>query len=119
VGRSRLLFFVRREVVPAFGVGGLRLSDRFGLTALIPMGRTIELDLNASHIMRSVPEGSAGDRATSDEGALALRWSLGRRAAIAAEARYRRRGPDGALPAIESAQGGIVVSFTSPRVLGR
>ena len=39
VGQTRTVIYVRRETVPAFGLGGIRQVYRFGLRTSIPIGR--------------------------------------------------------------------------------
>ena len=115
LGRSRVVLFARREVIPVFGIGGLQLSDRFGMEAAVPLGKYWELGLYANLIRRQVPEDSQGDAATSGEATASLRRSLGRRFFVGAEGRYRRRGPTGTFPEVEGLQAGLAVTFASPR----
>jgi hypothetical protein len=115
VGRSRVVLFARREVIPVFGVGGLRLSDRFGLSAEVPLGRLWQMGLSGSYVSRRSPEGFEGDDASGTEASFSLNRSLGRRLAIGAEGRYRRRGPDGSLPAIEGLQATVALTLASAR----
>jgi hypothetical protein len=118
VGRSSLVLFARREVTPVFGLGGLQVANRFGMRAMIPMGRVWSLDLMGTHVQRSVPEGYTGDQASSDEAFLALQRTLGRQLALAGEARYRYRSPDGPIPRIQSVEAVFVLSFFSPQTGG-
>jgi hypothetical protein len=119
VGRNRILMFVRREVLPTFGVGGLRLSDRFGLTAMIRMGRTWGLDLSATHTDQSASAEVESEHPSSDEGTLTLRKDVGLRTSIAATGSYRHRGPDATRPSVNSVQAGVSIFFSGPPSTGR
>jgi hypothetical protein len=120
MGHSRVVLFARREVLPAFGVGGLRLADRVGLRATVPMGRTWQLDLAGRHVR--CPDGCAryenDDSGLSDEATVAIGRSLGHRYIVAGQCRYRRRGVHGTIPATEGFQAALVFSFSNPRANG-
>ena len=113
LGRSRVILYARREVVPSFGIGGLRLADRFGLRVSVPVGRAW-FDLEGSHVQRGATESSEQGRELSDEASFGLRKGVGRRCAIALEGHYRRRGPVGPTPAVDGLQAALVVSFSNP-----
>jgi hypothetical protein len=114
VRRSSLTLFVRREVTPAFGTGASRLELRTGLRASVPMGREWELRVLASHVQ---PEGSGkgpGAQAASDDASAALGRRLGRRLEVSGEARYRRRGAMGAMPAVQTFQAVLFLTLLTP-----
>ncbi len=114
VGRASLVAFVRREVVPAFGVGASRLEVRAGLTAAAAMGRDWRLRLASTHVRPDQPGGSAQAYPTTDELSVALLRRLLRRLEISGDVLYRRRGAAAALPSIEAFQAGVFVIFGSP-----
>jgi hypothetical protein len=114
VGQSSVTLFARREVTPAFGLGVIRLDNRFGLSATIPMGRAWTLRVTGSHVMPETPAGAAGAYSTPDEAFVALGRRLGRHFEISGETRYRRRGASGTLPEIEGFQVGLFLSLLSP-----
>jgi hypothetical protein len=117
VGRSRVVLFARREVLPAFGLGKLRLADRLGIRATLPIGRAWQLDLAARHVRCSdgCVSFEGNDNELSDEATVALGRSVGRRYIVAGQVRYRRRGPSGTIPVIEGVQAALVFSFLNPR----
>ena len=113
LGRSRVVLFGRREVTPVFGIGGLQLSDRFGLQADVPLGRAWQLTFSGSHVIRA--ESDTSDRISSDDATFTLQRSMGRRFLLGAGARYRRQGPRGSIPAIEQVQADLVLTFGNTR----
>lgn len=117
VGRSRIVLFARREVLPAFGLGRLRLADRLGMRATSPIGRAWQLDLAARHVRcsDSCVSSEGNDNELSDEATVALGRSVGTRYVVAGQVRYRRRGPSGTIPAIEGLQAALVLTFSNPR----
>jgi hypothetical protein len=93
IDESTFLVYVRQEVLPAFGVGGLRLTTRAGIGAVVPFGRW-ELALDASH---SVPHDNVAEDlrlATSTDATARLSRTVGRRFLVAAQGRYRRQGAE-------------------------
>jgi hypothetical protein len=114
VRRSSLTLFVRREVAPAFGTGVSRLELRGGLRASIPMGRDWELRMLASHVQPDDAVAAQGAGAMSDDAFAALGRRLGRRFELSGEARYRRRGATGSLPAIDAFRAGLFLTLLTP-----
>jgi hypothetical protein len=114
VKRSSLQLFARREVAPAFGLGVSRLENRFGLDAVVPLGRSWTLTLTATHVLPETPEDAGYSYATPDEAALGLGVRLGRLFQISAEGRYRRRSATDSFPAIDGFQAGFFLSLVSP-----
>lgn len=119
MGRSDTVLYARREVVPAFGVGGLWLADRFGLRVSVPLGR-LWLDLDGNHVRRTL-SGIPLDTASSqnaptsiEEASVALRKRVGRWYVLGLQARYRRQGPFGVNPAVDGMLGAMTVSISPP-----
>lgn len=112
--RSSLTLFVRREVAPAFGTGVSRLQLRTGLRATVPIGRAWELRVLALHVQPDNEGDAALADARSDDAFVALGRRVGRRLEVSGEARYRRRGATGALPAVEAFRAGLSVTLLSP-----
>ena len=111
VRRSSLTLFVRREVAPAFGTGVSRLELRTGIRGSIPMGRDWELRMLASHVRPENQGDAEAAQASSGDAFVALGRRLGRRLEVSGEARYRRRGAMGALPAVEAFQAGLFLTL--------
>ncbi len=111
---SSVTLFARREVTPAFGLGLSRLENRFGLDAGIPIGQYWTILARGTYVDPSTPEGVELAYGTPSEAHLSIERRLGRRFAISAEGRYRRRSSVGAVPAIEDLQAGLFVSLLSP-----
>jgi hypothetical protein len=110
---TSLLLFLRREVTPAFGLGRSRPSFRGGLAGTVPLGRSWELRVTASHVR---PDASADPRfAASDDVFLALIRRLGRRVELSAETRYRHRAASAAAPAVQSASVGVFLTVATPQ----
>ena len=114
VRRSSLTLFVRREVVPAFGTGASRLELRTGLRGSLPMGRDWELRVLASHVQPESPGSGEEAPAASDDAFVTLGRRLGRQVELSGEARYRRRGAAGGLPAVQAFQAGLFLTLLSP-----
>jgi len=114
VRRASLIAFVRREVVPAFGVGASRLEVRAGLSAAIPMGRDWGLRMASTHVRPDSPAGSAQAYASADEASVALFRRLSGRLELSGDALYRRRGAASSLPSIEAFQAGLFLTLVSP-----
>lgn len=110
VGRSRLSAFYRREVVPVFGLGGLRLSDRFGLNAGIPLGRSWDLGLGTAYTRDAVAAESGGRQSRFDAFAN-LGTRLSRRLTLTAEGRYYRQAAFGAIPELDTLRVGVFLDF--------
>lgn len=111
---SSVMLFVRREVVPVFGLGVSRLETRFGLSATIPIGRAWTIQVAGTHVEPQTPEGVEATFATPDEASLSLGRRLGRSMEISSEARYRRRGATDQFPTVEAFQVGLFVSLLGP-----
>jgi hypothetical protein len=113
VKSSTLSLYVRREVVPVFGLGGSALSTRAGLAANVPLGEAWWLAANADYTLpedvEGVPVQPAGTYAF-----VALGRRLGHRLSLSAEGRYRRRGEAGALPTIDGIQAGLFLTLIPP-----
>jgi hypothetical protein len=114
VKRSSIALFARREVTPAFGLGVSRLENRFGLSALIPIGRAWTLQVAGTHVKPETPDGASFTYSTPDESSVSLGRRLGRLFGVSAESRYRRRGATNTYPAIEGFQAGVFLSLLGP-----
>jgi hypothetical protein len=114
VKRSSVELFARREVAPAFGLGVSRVTNRFGLSATIPMGRAWSLRIGGTHMQPENPEGATFSYGTADEAFVILARRLGRHFEVSSEGHYRRRGATGAFPEIEGYQVGVFLSLGGP-----
>ena len=117
IRRSSTILFARREVAPAFGLGVIRVENRFGLATTIPMGQSWTLRVRATRIVPETPEGAELSYSTPDEAFVARERRLGRLLLVSGEARYRRRSASGTVPEIEGFQAGIFVSLVDPRTI--
>jgi len=114
LGRSRLIAYVRREVLPAFGLGVSFLETRVGVQADIPMGRAWRLSLLGYHARPDTS--NTGEQLYSSSSNLfaALSRRLGARFALSGEARYRSRGQTTTLARINATEVGLYVLFVPP-----
>lgn len=118
VGRSSLMAFVRREVVPAFGTGFSQLEARAGLSAAIPIGRRWELNMAAILARSDTPASPAPRFPSGDEASASLGRRLGSRLAVSGEASYRRRGAANSLRAIEAYKAGLFLTLSNSSGIG-
>jgi hypothetical protein len=109
--RSRLTLFARRYVTPAFGLGVSRVQTTMGLSGSILMGRSWSFHVAFRHTIPATPQGIAVSYGTVDDALAALSRGFGRLWAVSAEGRYRRRGPRGLFPEIQSYQVGLYLSY--------
>ena len=120
VGQTRTVIYVRRETVPAFGLGGIRQVYRFGLRTSIPIGRAW-IDLEGTHVRRTfsrldelpLPDPS-NDRESLTEATCGMRRRVGRRYVLGLQARYRRRGPQGPDPSVDGILASLSLTFANP-----
>jgi hypothetical protein len=87
-GRSVVNASYRREVVPAFGIGGVRLIDRLGLSFSTMLGRSWFAGLDATYVIEPDPTGEGSY--TSGDGEASLGRRLGRYLRLSLAGRYRR-----------------------------
>jgi hypothetical protein len=87
-GRSVINAGYRREVVPAFGIGGVRLIDRFNLSLSTTLGRWWLVGLGVTYVVEPDPAGEGAYRNGDGEASLARR--LGRYLRLSLAGRYRR-----------------------------
>ncbi len=113
VKHSNLTAYVRREVAPAFGIGGSLREVRAGLNAVIPMGRAWELQAAFNHIQPEKPV-SGGYYYAGDDALLALSRGVGRNFRISGEAGYRRRGATSTNPSIDAFEAGLFLTLVGP-----
>jgi hypothetical protein len=114
VKRSRVTAFYRREVIPVFGFGGLRLTDRVGLSASIPLGRNLSFGLSGTYVADRPTEGGTASFESGDTG-LSLAWRIARHLSLSAEGRYRRRSATGSLGELDDFAGGLFLSLVPAR----
>jgi hypothetical protein len=112
IKRSSLVAFVRREVVPLFGVGASNVAIRAGMNAVVPIGPVTELRLAYTHIEPEAPHGTQPQYPSSDDAVATLGRRLGGKLAISGEVGYRRRGATVALTPIEAFQAGVFLTLT-------
>ncbi len=117
VGSSSTAVFARREVIPAFGVGGVALADRIGLSTTSRIGPTWELSAEASYIRRSASR-AGGDRSDSEDARFALQKRLGPRFELGTELEYRRYAAAAPRPAIEQFRAQLTVAVLSRQTGG-
>ncbi len=113
LGPSSTALFVRREVIPAFGLGGVQLSDRVGLRTSSRLGRSWRLDGDVNYVRRNASTQASGDRSDSVDVRFALLRRIRRRFDSGADLVYRRYAPQGS-PAIEQWQAQFTVSVVNP-----
>jgi hypothetical protein len=87
-GRSVLEAVYRHEVVPVFGIGGVRLVDRWTLGYAATLSPVWSMGLSATYSREPDPE-SEGSFPAADAHASVTR-RLGRRFSVSAAGRYRR-----------------------------
>jgi len=114
VKRSGVTLFVRREVMPAFGIGLSRLELRAGLGATVPFGRAWELQASATHVQPERSRVAPRADAVADDAYLVIGRRLRGQLGISAEAKYRRRGQTSGLPTADTFQAGLFLTLLSP-----
>jgi hypothetical protein len=87
-GKSLVNAAYRREVVPVFGIGGVRLVDRFSLAFSTTLGRSWFAGLGATYTLEPNP-GSDGSFSSGD-GQANFGRRLGRYWSLSVAGRYRR-----------------------------
>lgn len=110
INRSSLTAFYRREVLPAFGLGGLRLTDRLGLELTTPLGRNWSTALGGSYAR------TAGNEPLEDairylDAHASIGRGLSRRLRLSLDGRYLYQSQAGETPAIDNYRVGLVLSF--------
>lgn len=108
--RSHLTLFVRRELIPAFGIGVSRLALRAGLNANVPIGRVWEIRTIASHVQPESPSRAEAVYGSSDA-FVVLSRRLGRHFEVSSQARYRRRGGTPTDQTIEAFDAGLFLTL--------
>jgi hypothetical protein len=111
IKRSSLSATYRREVMPAFGLGGLQMTDRFGLDLSTPVGRNGGVAFGSSYSRGS--GGSAGDGEDPPQyadvfGAIGRR--LKQRLLLSLDGRYLYQSVPGQ-PAIDTFRIGLFLTF--------
>jgi hypothetical protein len=112
--RSNVTLFVRREVAPAFGIGGSREEVRAGLNATVPMGRRWEVRMTGRLIQPRVPEDIPQHHGSGHDAYVALGRRVHRHLELSVEGRYRRRGATSSVATLESIQAGLFLTLITP-----
>ncbi len=113
VGRSNLTAFLRREVVPTFGLGGSLSAIRAGLRARVPIARVWEVQFAASHTRPDAWQEPGWAFPSADDVSMSVCRRLGRSVEISGEAAYRRRGATESTPGLEAFQASLFVAVGS------
>jgi hypothetical protein len=100
VKRSSLSAYYRREVIPVFGVGGLRLADRVGLNANMPFGQRWSTSFGGTYAGTTQQDANAGRQTTIDSYA-AIMARMSRRLWLSATGRYLSRSAVDLVPAVD------------------
>jgi hypothetical protein len=111
VRTSDLMFYVRRQVTPAFGFGVSQVQTSFGFRAFSPIGRAWYIRATATHSIPETPQGSVYAYGSYDDVFAGLSRRLGRHFYLWGGGRYLRRGATGVFPAIDSYQIILFPSF--------
>ena len=115
-GPSSVVVYARREVIPAFGIGGVGLTDRVGLRASSRIGPTWDLSAEAAYFRRASQDG--GDQSDSEEARVALRKTVGPRFELGSELQYRRNTEGPGQRPIEQFRAQLTVAVLSPHTGG-
>jgi hypothetical protein len=113
VRRASITAYYRREVIPVFGVGGLRLADRAGLSLQAPFGERWVTSLGGAWSAGGQQDTSDERQSTTDAFANAA-FRASRRLWLSASGRYLRQSAVGALPALEDGRAALLVVLATP-----
>jgi hypothetical protein len=116
LGRSSLAAYYRYEVLPAFGLGGVRVGNRVGLSATVPIGRSVELGLRGSYFDEA-SRGQIEPYRSTDAGAM-LGFRLASVLWLSFEGDYRRQEATAIHGVIEDVRAGAFLSVV-PRNRGQ
>lgn len=113
VKRSSLRAYYRREVIPVFGVGGLRLADRVGFDANVPFGQRWSTNLGGTYAgtAQSVTE---GERQSTTDAYAVVSARASRRLWLQATGRYLRRSAIGLIPGLDDYRGSLSLVLAPP-----
>jgi hypothetical protein len=112
LGRSNLAAFYRYEVLPAFGLGGVRAGHRVGLNATLPFGRFVELGLQGGYFDEKA-RGEVQPYRSTDAGAT-LGFRLAPVVLLSLQGDYRRQRTTGSSPSdVEDVRAGVFLSIVS------
>ena len=114
-GAASTALFYRREVIPAFGLGGVGLTDRVGLRTSSRVGRSLDLSAEASYVRRNSSAQDVTARSESGEGRLAVQKRLGRRFELGTTLDYRRYVRPAPNPPVEQFQAQVALAVVNPR----
>lgn len=113
VRRTRWTAFYRREVLPAFGLGGLRSADRVGLSVNAPLGRSWDATLGGSY-SREAASSSSDQRLGASDAYATIGARLSRRLRLSAEGRYLRRSAYGPYLDTDAIRVGVFLTLVPP-----
>jgi hypothetical protein len=113
VGRSSLTAYYRREVIPVFGVGGLRLADRVGVNASVPLGQRWSTSLDGTYA-GAAKQGPEEGRQSATDVYASVAARLSRRFWLSTRGNYLRRSPTGDFAALNDFRVAILLVLTSP-----
>jgi hypothetical protein len=112
IRRSVLKLNFRRSTNPAYGLGGNRLSYSGELSAVVPVGRRVELSLAGVHTWSEDPTGqSPQSQFVSDDARVSFSLDILRRLGLVLGYVYRRHEPEGG-PAVVSHRGSLGLTWT-------
>jgi hypothetical protein len=113
VRRTRWTAYYRREVLPAFGLGGLRSADRVGLSVNAPLGRTWDATFGGNY-SREAASSSSGQRLGASDAYATIGARLSRRLRLSAEGRYLRRSAYGPYLDTDALRVGLFLTLVPP-----
>jgi hypothetical protein len=113
VRRATFTAYYRREVIPVFGVGGLRLADRVGLNAFAPFGQRWVVTFGGAYSGGGQQDLDAERQSTTDAFANAA-FRMSRRLWLSANGRYLRQSAIGAFPALEDGRAALLLVLATP-----
>jgi hypothetical protein len=111
LGRSSFAVFYRYEVLPAFGLGGVRVGNRVGLNATVPFGRSVDLGLRASYFDEA-SRGEIQPYRSTDAGA-SLGFQIASVVRLSLEGDYRRRRTTSPPDDVDDVRAGAFLSIVS------
>ena len=107
--RSSLTVFYRREVIPVFGFGTVRLTDRVGLRASMPLGQRWGMYLDGIYVADRSGQ-SSPSRLRSAQASVSLGGALGRWVGASITASYRRRSSSDGTTPVEGYAAGVFLT---------
>ncbi len=114
VRSTTLTAYYRREVLPTFGLGGLRLANRVGLNANAPVGASFSIGVGGNYVRDSQSSQSLIDPQSMIDASLTLSNRLASQLTLSLESRYRRQLAAAGIPALDDFRVGLFLSFVPP-----